>query len=403
MFQKSFSHNKFRFKKRFNRFNQGKRSFGKRFPQESIHASRYVNKTATTTPEVSYVVKHSFNDFQIDNRLKQNILARGFSVPTPIQDQAIPHMLNGKDVVGIANTGTGKTAAFLIPLINKILLNRSEKVLIIIPTRELAAQINDEVKFFARGLNIYSLLCIGGANIRQQMFILRQNPNIIIATPGRLKDLIERRAINLGQFKNIVLDEVDRMLDIGFIREIKYVISLLSPARQSLFFSATVSAEINTIIQSFMTNPITVSVKLGETAENIEQDIVRVRDKRQKVEKLTAMLKQEEFKKVLIFGRTKWGVEKLSKLLQQSGFAAASIHGNKPQNNRLRVLGQFKQNQLQVLVATDIAARGLDIEDVSHVINFDEPKSYNDYVHRIGRTGRANKQGKALTFVESQP
>ncbi len=243
MFQRSFSHNKFRFKKRFNHFNREKRSFGKRFAQESIHASRYVNKAATTTSEVSYVVKHSFNDFQIDSRLKQNILSHGYSVPTPIQDQAIPHMLNGKDVVGIANTGTGKTAAFLIPLINKILLNRLEKVLIIIPTRELAAQINDEVKFFARGLNIYSLLCIGGANIRQQMFILRQNPNIIIATPGRLKDLIERRAINLRQFKNIVLDEVDRMLDIGFIREIKYVISLLSPERQSLFFSATVSAE----------------------------------------------------------------------------------------------------------------------------------------------------------------
>lgn len=389
------------FRKRFprNRFGGFRYSNSERVNKKKLSSSQYI-KTATPSLNLTEKsIKNNFDDFPIDARLKQNIVSRGYTVPTPIQDQAIPYILEGRDVVGIANTGTGKTAAFLIPLINKIIHNRSEKVLVVIPTRELAVQIADELREFAKGFHIFSLLCIGGASINRQILALRQNPNIIIGTPGRLKDLIQRRMLNLANFKNIVLDEVDRMVDIGFREDIRYIVSLLPRDRQSLFFSATVSSEVNGIIQSFLRNPITVSVKREETVPQIHQDVIEVRDKNDKIEKLHSLLRQEEFKKVLIFGRTKWGVERLSKSLQRKGFNADSIHGNKSLNQRLRVLTQFKQNQLHVLVATDIAARGLDIENVSHVINFDEPSTYTDYVHRIGRTGRAHKTGKALTFI----
>lgn len=389
------------FKKRFprNRFGGFRYSNSERVNKKKLNSSQYI-KTATPFLNPSEKsIKNNFDDFPIDVRLKQNIISRGYTIPTPIQDQAIPYILEGRDVIGIANTGTGKTAAFLIPLINKIIQNRTEKVLIVIPTRELAVQIDDELREFSRGFHFLSLLCIGGASINRQILSLRQNPSIIIGTPGRLKDLIQRRMLNLNSFKNIVLDEVDRMVDIGFIKDIKYIVSLLARDRQSLFFSATVSSEANNIIQSFLRNPITVSVKQEETVLQIHQNIIRVKDKNGKIEKLNYMLRQDEFKKVLIFGRTKWGVERLAKTLQQKGINASSIHGNKSLNQRLRVLNQFKQNQLHVLVATDIAARGLDIEDVSHVINFDEPSTYTDYVHRIGRTGRAHKTGKALTFI----
>lgn len=367
--------------------------------RQNINSSRYINKTDSSPIENSLTVKNSFNDFQIDQRLRQNIFLHGYRVPTPIQDQAIPQILAGRDLIGIANTGTGKTGAFLIPLINKIIQNRAERILVVVPTRELAVQINDELKFFSKSLNIYSVLVMGGISLNRQVSELRGNPHIIISTPGRLKDMINRRLLNLNNFKNIVLDEVDRMVDIGFINDIKFIISKLPSVRQSLFFSATVPAEVNNIIQSFLKNPITISVKVKEIAHGIDQDVIYIKSKSEKIEKLQSMLRQEEFKKVLIFGRTKWGVERLSKNLEQSGFLVASIHGNKSQNQRLRALSQFRRNQLQVLVATDVVARGMDIDDVSHVINFDEPSTYTDYIHRIGRTGRANKQGKALTFV----
>jgi ATP-dependent RNA helicase RhlE len=402
MFKKSFSGNRYqRFHRSSTNHDHGGRGqrFARNSHKPSIHAARYVNKAVTNSAPVNIPIRHQFDDFAIDPQLKQNIITRGYTTPTPIQDQAIQPILEGRDVVGIANTGTGKTAAFLIPLINKIIHNRGEKILVIVPTRELAVQIDDEVKAFASRLNIRCVLCIGGASINLQIFALRQNPSIIISTPGRLKDLIMRRMLNLNNFRNIVLDEVDRMVDIGFINDIRYIVSLLPKVRQSLFFSATVSQEVNSIIQSFLINPVTISVKVAETADGIDQDIIRVKDKTEKIQKLTAMLRLQEFTKVLIFGRTKWGVERLSKELQQKGFATASIHGNKSQSQRLSALNQFKNNQLKVLVATDVAARGLDIEDVSHVINFDEPSTFTDYIHRIGRTGRANKTGKALTFV----
>ncbi len=367
--------------------------------QEEIQVSRYVKRSVEKVAKEEYIPKILFSDLEINSQLKNNILNRGYVKPTPIQDQAIPIISEGKDILGIANTGTGKTASFLIPLIEKALKNKNERVLIMAPTRELALQIIDDLKLFSKSLGIYSVACIGGLSIREQIFGLRRNPDFVIGTPGRLKDLVNRKCLNLSRFPNVVLDEVDRMLDMGFINDIKYLISLLPAKRQSLFFSATVPQEADNLIKGFLNNPIKISVKSGDTAENIDQDIVRVKDKSKKIESLHDLLIKDEFKKVLIFGRTKRGVEGLSRTLQERGFKAGSIHGDKSQSKRERVLKLFKTNQLQTLVATDVAARGLDIADITHVINYDLPATYNDYIHRIGRTGRANKTGKALTFV----
>lgn len=362
-------------------------------------SSRYINKpTGEEEAEPEYVATHKFSDFQIGDQLKRNIADKGYTTPTPIQDQVIPHLLEGKDVVGVANTGTGKTAAFLIPTIDKITKDPRQNVLIVAPTRELAFQIQEEVIEFSKNLDVLSVLCIGGASMGGQISALRRNPNIVIGTPGRLIDLTNK-VLDLRDFQTIILDEVDRMVDIGFIRDIRYLVALLPKERQSLFFSATVTPEISGIMQVFLRDPITISVKKSETVKNIEQDVIFAYSKDEKIQKLKVLLKQEEFKKVIIFGRTKWNVERLAQTLQKEGFQAISIHGNKNQSQRLRALAEFKRDRLQVLVATDVAARGLDIEDVTHVINYDEPTNYTDYIHRIGRTGRANKRGKALTFV----
>jgi ATP-dependent RNA helicase RhlE len=341
-----------------------------------------------------------FSDYNIDEKLKRNIIDHGYKIPTSIQEQSMPQILMGRDIIGIANTGTGKTAAFLITLINKAFLDRNQRVLIVVPTRELAVQIKDEFKIFAKGTDLEAVAAIGGVSINGQTHALRHRPNFVIATPGRLKDLIDRREINLSIFQNVVLDEVDRMLDVGFLNDIKYIISFLPRVRQSLFFSATVDKRTEEIVRNFVVDPVTISVKKQETGENIEQDIIRVNGNVPKIDVLHDLLAKPEFEKVLIFGRTKWGMEKLSKTLIERGFRAAAIHGNKSQNQRQKALQEFKDGRLQVLLATDVASRGIDIENVSHVINFDAPQSYEEYVHRIGRTGRAGKPGIALTFVE---
>jgi len=377
------------------RFNRSSRPSG-----SHIDVSKFISEAKEGVVPAEYLSKHKFDDFQLSEELKKNIAKRNYSNPTAIQDQAIPLILEGKDVIGVANTGTGKTAAFLIPMINKVLLNRKEQILIITPTRELAVQIDNEFKLFAAGLQMYSVTCIGGMNIRRDMYNLDRKFNFLIGTPGRLKDLITRRSINLSKFNDIILDEADRMVDMGFIQDIKYIISLLPAERQSLFFSATISKDINFLIQQFLRNPVTVSVKSGDTAKNVEQNIVRVRPT-EKMTVLQDLLTKEEFKKVLIFGKTKLGVERLSMNLYNKGFKVSSIHGNKSQQKRQQVLNMFKSNSINILIATDVAARGLDISDVSHVINYDLPATYEDYVHRIGRTGRADKKGNALTFIDS--
>lgn len=373
---------------------------GGRKPGARIDPARFINKVVVTEEVAVFVPEHKFVDFKITDRLKENIVSKGYINPMPIQDRTIPLILQGKDVVGIANTGTGKTAAFLIPLINKVLLNPREQVLVVVPTRELAQQIDEELQGFTKGMKIFSVCCVGGAPIGKQLRDLRYEHQFVIGTPGRLKDLIERRAINLAYFKSVVLDEADRMLDMGFINDMRYVMSLMNKDRHTLFFSATLNSDIEKLIGEFLNNPVRISVKTGDTSKNVEQDVVRIKQGESKVDVLHTLLNNKELSKVLIFGRTKHGVERLSKILIERGFKAESIHGDKNQSHRQRALASFKDNRAQILVATDVAARGLDIADVSHVINYDLPETYEDYVHRIGRTGRANKRGKALTFLE---
>lgn len=339
-----------------------------------------------------------FTSFDLEPKLMRNISEHGYTQTTPIQAETIPHLLQGRDVIGIANTGTGKTAAFLIPLVQKAYRDRNERVIIVTPTRELAMQIADELKAFTVGMNLESMLCIGGADMNRQIKKLKHNPHFVIGTPGRLKDLIERKKLQLFQFRNIVLDEVDRMVDIGFINDVKLFVSLLPKKRQSLFFSATITDNVRSILDSFVTNAVQVSVRKQETNDAIEQDIVRV--KGDKIATLHNLLIQNDFEKVIVFGRTKWGINKLEKALLERGFKTAAIHGNKTQGQRQRALDAFKKGHVSILLATDVASRGIHIDNVSHVINFDAPESYDDYIHRIGRTGRAGNGGVALTFVE---
>ena len=367
---------------------------------QHIDVSRFINKASITEEVEHFVPEHKFADFKVEERLKNNILSRGYDLPTPIQDRAIPHVLLGQDVVGIANTGTGKTAAFLIPLINKVILNKNESVLIVVPTRELAQQIDQELKLFTVGLGIFSAVVVGGAPMGRQVNQLRYRNNFVIGTPGRIKDLMERNVLDLSKFNTVVLDEADRMLDMGFINDMKFMMAKMPAVRHTLFFSATLSREIETLIHQFLKEPVRIMVKTRDTSKNVDQDIVRVRPGEEKVDVLHGLLSQDEFNKVIIFSRTKYGAEKLSTLLAKKGVKSESIHGDKRQSQRERALGMFRDNRIQALVATDVAARGLDIADISHVINYDIPATYDDYVHRIGRTGRGNKKGKALTFVD---
>ena len=384
----------------------GGRGFASRRPasrrpaQARIDVSRYINKAVITEKVEVFVPEHKFADFEIDERLKKNIISKGYVNPTPIQDRSIPHLLRGEDVVGIANTGTGKTAAFLIPLVNKHIVDHDQRILIIVPTRELAQQIADELSGFSRGMPIYSAICVGGVGIFGQIKDLRRRPAFVIGTPGRLKDLLERGELNLDSFNSVVLDEADRMLDMGFVHDMREILSLLPEPRHTLFFSATLSPEIKRLVGEFLHAPVHISVKTQETASSIEQDVVRVPQGTNKFDVLCDMVKEPEFNKVLVFGRTKHGVERLAKQLGERGFRAESIHGNKTQNHRQRALDLFKRDHVRILVATDVAARGLDISDVSHVINYELPGSHEDYIHRIGRTGRAGKKGKALTFID---
>lgn len=366
---------------------------------DRIDVSRFINKVVRVEVEEVFQPRHQFIDFAIEQKLKDAIVGKGYITPTPIQDESIPKILEGRDIVGIANTGTGKTAAFLIPLINKVLKNPNEQAIIIVPTRELAIQIEDELRGFTKSMKIFSVCCVGGAPIGRQISQLRYKNNFIIGTPGRLKDLINRKLINLSKFQSIVLDEADQMLDMGFIDDMRFVMAGMPKVRHTLFFSATLSPTIEKLIHDFLNNPVRISVKTRDTSKNVEQDVVRLRRGEDKLNVLHDLLNQPELKKVLVFGKTKHGVEKLSKMLTQKGFKSESIHGDKRHSQRQQALKMFKSNQVQILVATDVAARGLDIPNVSHVINFDIPATYDDYVHRIGRTGRGTNKGIALTFV----
>ena len=380
----------------FSRFN----SKGGRPKNPKLDISSFINKTVSSpTPEKVFVPEHSFADFNLNSELLLAIEKIGYTQPTPIQDNIISSILNGKDVVGLANTGTGKTAAFLIPIVDRVLQNTDEQILIVTPTRELALQIEQELQGLTKRMRVYSTVCVGGEYIGRQIAKLQNRRNLVIGTPGRLLDLLERGDLLLGDTHTVVLDEADRMLDMGFIKDIRLLINHTPEERQTLFFSATMSKTIEALINDFLKNPVKISVRVVDTPKNIEQDIVRVRDLN-KIDVLYNLLQNSEFKKVLVFGRTKRGVEKLARTMTKRGIQAESIHSDKSLSQRKRALLNFKENRVRVLMATDVAARGLHIDKVTHVINYDVPETYDDYIHRIGRTGRIDQHGKALTFVD---
>lgn len=369
------------------------------FTGQYIHPSKFINRDVKPPAHISYTPTHSFADFDFVDGLKRQIIDRGYLTPTPIQDQTIPAGLEGRDVLGLANTGSGKTAAFLLPIINKTFKDRSSRALIIAPTRELAQQIDEEFRLFSKGSGLTSVVCVGGMNIQQQIRGLKSRPEIIIGTPGRLKDLEERRMIRFDKINTLVLDEADRMLDMGFSVDINHIVSLLPKEKQSMCFSATITPEIEKLIHQILVDPVTVSVRTEQTSEHIYQDIVEYDPAENKFEVLHELISTVEFDKLLVFGETKRSVQKIADELSKTGYKAEAIHGNKTQSQRQRALKSFKDNKTNILVATDVAARGLDIPDVTHVINYDQPQTYDDYIHRIGRTGRAGKSGIALTFV----
>ena len=365
--------------------------------KDYIDPNRFI-KVALPSEEMAYTPLHSFTDFEVNILIKANLETKGFVTPTPIQDKAIPHALAGRDIIGIADTGTGKTAAFAIPLLQAMMLGDA-RALVIAPTRELAQQIDAEFRSIAKGSNLKGAVLIGGAGMGPQLRDLRANPQIVIGTPGRIKDHLERGSLRLNNFKFVVLDEVDRMLDMGFVNDVRRILNELSPERQSFFFSATLDTKVNALIETFSNDPITISIKTGDTSDNIHQDVVRVNNDGEKINKLHDLLISGELRKVIIFDDTQRSVERLSNELIARGFSADAIHGGKTQGARTRSLKKFKDDEVKILVATDVAARGIDVPDVTHVINYSTPNSYADYVHRIGRAGRAGKVGYALTFV----
>lgn len=370
------------------------------FQGSYINPTKFVNKAAIQADQPVFVPVNTFADFGFSAELERNLARRNYITPTAIQDGAITAVMEGKDLIGLANTGTGKTAAFVLPIIQQLQQHRHpNRVLIMAPTRELAIQIDDEFRAFAAGLGLYSAMCVGGVAIGRQISQLNRRPHVVIGTPGRLKDLVNRGSLNLSQTDILVLDEADRMLDMGFVRDIRFLIGKLPAKRQSLCFSATVTPEIKVLMDDLLQDPVLVSVRVSETSEHVEQDVIKAASAQEKIQVLNELLRKPEFDKVLIFGQTKRGVQHLADRLTKEGLPAEAIHGNKSQSQRQRALKAFKSNEVAVLVATDVAARGLDIPNVSHVINYDQPNTYEDYIHRIGRTGRAGNSGHALTFI----
>lgn len=346
----------------------------------------------------------TFTDLKLTAPLITTLKNIGYNSPTPIQEQAIPHILNGNDIFGCAQTGTGKTAAFSLPILQQLknkASSRNIRALILAPTRELAMQISENLNLYSKHLKISHVTIFGGVSQKNQENELRKGTDIIVATPGRLLDLMQQGLIKLDRVAHFVLDEADRMLDMGFINDIKKVIVKLPAQRQTLFFSATVAPEIMKLANSLLKNPVHISVSpVSSTAPLVEQSIYYV-SKENKRSLLTYILNTGKIEHALVFTRTKRGADRVAKELTKSGISSQAIHGNKSQSARERALKGFKNRTIRVLVATDIASRGIDVEKLSHVINYEIPEQAETYVHRIGRTGRAGSSGKAFSFCAS--
>jgi ATP-dependent RNA helicase RhlE len=343
----------------------------------------------------------SFDSLGLKPELLRAVADKGYTVPTPIQNEAIPAVLSGRDVLAGAQTGTGKTAGFTLPLLQKLGTRggRNPRALVLTPTRELAAQVEQSVQDYGKYVDLRSLVIFGGVSEKPQIDKLRHGCDILVATPGRLLDLAEQRAVSLADVQVFVLDEADRMLDMGFIHDIKRVLKLLPPQRQNLMFSATYSDEIRDLANRFVKNPVSVQVTpRNATAEKVEQSAYRV-PKEHKRHLLAHLIKEGNWHQVLVFTRTKHGANRLTQQLERAGITAMAIHGNKSQNARVRALEDFKDNRITALVATEVAARGLDIKELPHVVNYELPNVPEDYVHRIGRTARAGSTGAAVSLV----
>ena len=350
----------------------------------------------------------SFDKLGLNEPILKALKQKGYKEPSPIQAKAIPAILDRRDVMAAAQTGTGKTASFILPILHMLSNPKHQfkgntlRALVVTPTRELAAQVRESAVTYGRNLNLKSTAIYGGTSVRNQKKVLRRGIDILVATPGRLLDLYNQKSIDFSKIEILVLDEADQMLDMGFINDIKKIIRLLPDRRQNLMFTATFSDPFRALANKFSYNPLEISVtRDNETAKNIEHYIHPVETSR-KSELLVHLIKKEKWKQALVFTRTKHGANRLTKKLIQAHIPAVAIHGNKTQNYRTRALDDFKKNRVRILVATDVAARGIDIKNMNQVINFDLPTVAKDYVHRIGRTGRAGESGKAISFVSSE-
>ncbi|CAG5087483.1 DEAD/DEAH box helicase [Parvicella tangerina] len=388
-------------KKRHRRRPSGRRPQNRNFRnKKALDPSNFI-KQAQPVEEIEFIAPLSFSEMDIHESLKETIAKKGYVNPTEIQSKTYEDLVEGRDVVGIANTGTGKTGAFLIPIIQQLLTNNKKfQTLIVLPTRELALQVEQEFKSITKGMKLYSSTLIGGTNVNKDIAKLRRPNDFIIGTPGRILDMMNQKALRLGGFDILVLDEFDRMLDMGFVKDVQKIAAAMPKRKQTMLFSATIDQTQYDLIEELVDNPFHISVSSGTTStDSVEQDIVKVGG-RDKLGLLTSMLENKEFKKVLIFAETKRTVNKLNQQLRKKGIRTDMIHGDKSQNYRVSALRKFKNSNIQVLIATDVVARGIDISDITHVINYQPPTSMDSYIHRIGRTGRAGKMGHAYTFID---
>lgn len=356
---------------------------------------------AAPREQVVFIPSISYSDMALSDTMKAQIEAKGYEMPTEIQEIAIPIVMSGKDVVGIAATGTGKTAAFLVPIIEKMIVDRWATAMVILPTRELALQVEEEFKGLTKNLNLTVVSCIGGTNINTDIARLKAKNQLIVGTPGRLKDLYNRGSLKLDRIETLVLDEFDRMLDMGFIADMRYILTRMKARKQTLLFSATLEASQKELISEFVQDPERVQVSSGKHSnESVEQEIVKVPADGDKFQMLLDNIQNENIQKAILFMETKRQADRMGKKLSKEGITNGVIHGDRSQSQRIKSIDMFKLGKVRLLVATDVAARGLDINDVTHVINYQVPLTMDSYIHRIGRTGRAGKTGKALTFVD---
>ena len=412
MFASAALTNKFQMRNRTPLNNRGQRNFDSKRTSRFKSSGNGQSKSSSIDPKhfvkkavAQEVIKHTptqlIEELPVNTKIVSNLLKKGFKTPTEIQEKTLDAILEGRNLLGLAQTGTGKTAAFLVPIIHNLINQKPNfQVLIVSPTRELALQIDEEFKSIGNGLNLSCTSLIGGTSVGRDINNLRRPSHIIIGTPGRISDMVRQRALNLKNFSVLVLDEFDRLLDMGFSRDTQFFVDGMSNRKQTVLFSATEEKGQKNLINNLLENPVEIRVRTGNvSADSIEQDVVVVKNGENKMNVLINMVRDESFEKVLVFAETKRWVSRICRDLRVAGIKADEIHGNKSQNYRINALNSFKNKKIQVLVATDVAARGLDISNVSHVINYQQPKNIDSYIHRIGRTGRAGESGKAFTFI----